>query len=121
MWVATATLWGAVVFVTLKSAPQCPLEETTARCDTAVASTWSINAALAVLVLMLLIEPPKIYYRMLRSAVRRFKQRGKRRVASRDREDEVVARVANQAAAHRRAKDKQRTKKRKAARQARKR
>ena len=121
MWVAAASLWGVIVFAVLKSAPRCPLEETTMRCGTDVASTWGINAALAVVVLMLLIEPPKIYYRMLRSGVRRIKERRAGQLRVQQAESTITRQTAAKAAAGNKARNEHRQKKRKAARRARKR
>lgn len=70
VWVLVAAVWGALTWVLLKTAPRCPLENEPIRCSSELAATWSVNMSLAVAVLMLLLEPPRLLARTARAAWR---------------------------------------------------
>jgi hypothetical protein len=66
-WVAAATLWGSIAFVTVTLPPKCPVEFHEGRCSVQEASIWGVNAALVVVLMMLAIEPPKVLVRIWRA------------------------------------------------------
>lgn len=76
VWVLVAVVWGALTWVMLRTAPRCPLEPEPVRCSPELAATWSVNMALAVAVLMLMLEPPRLLAKSAR-AVWRARRRDK--------------------------------------------
>lgn len=62
-WVAAATVWGVISFVTVTLPSKCPVELHDGRCSVREASIWGVNAALVVVLMMLSIEPPKVFVR----------------------------------------------------------
>lgn len=77
VWVLVALVWGSLVWVLLRTAPRCPLEDEAIRCSPELSATWAVNVALAVAVLMLLVEPPRMLARAAQAAWR-AKGRNKR-------------------------------------------
>jgi hypothetical protein len=70
VWVLVALVWGLMTWVLLRTAPRCPLEDEAIRCSPELSATWAVNVALAVAVLMLLVEPPRMMARAARAAWR---------------------------------------------------
>jgi hypothetical protein len=73
-WVAVAAVWSVLVFIVLRALPSCPVEAHPERCSTQESSLWGVNVALLVLVLSMVIEPPRAIKRVI-AAVRSRRRR----------------------------------------------